>query len=291
SPGTPLAPLHPSIREETGLPEITVYSVCAHDTASAVAAVPASGEENSWAYLSSGTWSLLGIEVPDPVIDEKTYRYNCTNEGGFGGSIRLLKNIMGLWILQECRRQWEKEGKSYTYDDLICLAGETRPFGAFINVDDSRFLFPGDMVRRIQEYCQSTGQKIPQSEGEVVRTILESLAMEYRYVLHQIEDILGRKIQVLHIVGGGSQNKLLCQFAASATRKTVISGPVEATAAGNILTQALARGEIADLAQLREIVRNSFPLIVFQPKDTSLWDEKYQLYQSLKNRQETPSDR
>ncbi|HPP12031.1 MAG TPA: FGGY-family carbohydrate kinase, partial [bacterium] len=211
--------------------------------------------------------------------------------GGFGGSIRLLKNIMGLWILQECRRQWEKEGKSYTYDDLICLAGETRPFGAFINVDDSRFLFPGDMVRRIQEYCQSTGQKIPQSEGEVVRTILESLAMEYRYVLHQIEDILGRKIQVLHIVGGGSQNKLLCQFAASATRKTVISGPVEATAAGNILTQALARGEIADLAQLREIVRNSIPLIVFQPKDTSLWDEKYQLYQSLKNRQETPSDR
>ncbi|MCM8757141.1 MAG: rhamnulokinase, partial [Candidatus Omnitrophica bacterium] len=282
SSGTCLGNLLPEIQKELGLPVIPVYAVCAHDTASAVAAVPASGEESSWAYLSSGTWSLLGIEVPDPIINEKTYQYNCTNEGGFGGSIRLLKNIMGLWILQECRRNWERQNKLYSYEELINKAQEAKPFVSFINVDDPRFLYPGDMISRIREYCQNTGQPIPNTEGEVVRIILESLAMEYRYVLLQLEDIIERKIEVLHIVGGGSQNKLLSQFASSASKKTVIAGPIEATAAGNVLVQALARREIADLSQLREITRDSFPLSVFKPKDTGLWEEKYQIYCQLK---------
>ncbi len=283
SPGRQLASLHPSVREELSLPEIPVYAVCSHDTASAVVSVPATAEEGNWAYLSSGTWSLLGVEIPEPIINEKTYHYNFTNEGGFAGSIRLLKNIMGLWILQECRRNWEKAGKFYSYDDLTRLASEARPFTAFINVEDTRFLFPGNMVERICQYCQSTGQNVPQTEGEITRVILESLAMEYRYVFSQLEDILARKIDVLHIVGGGCQNKLLCQLASSATKKTVISGPVEATATGNVLIQALARKEIAELSELRTVSRSSFPLIIFQPKETSAWDEKYLSYQALKS--------
>jgi len=281
SPGMSLGNVHNSLREELNLPEIPMFAVCCHDTASAVLAVPARGE--NWAYLSSGTWSLLGVEIPEPIINEKSFQYNFTNEGGYGGSITFLKNIMGLWILQECKRIWEKQGKLYSYEQLTKLASTAEPFYSLINVDNEKFLFPGDMPERIQKYCEDTGQKVPQDESQITRVILESLAMEYRDTLENLEETTGGKLEVLHIVGGGSKNKLLSQFAASSTKKVVIAGPVEATAAGNILTQALSQKEISDIAQLREIVRNSFPLIIYQPKDTSLWDEKYQVYKNLKN--------
>ncbi|MCD6408088.1 rhamnulokinase [bacterium] len=275
-----LGNLKKEICDELNISPVPVYTVCCHDTASAVVAVPAKGE--NWAYISSGTWSLLGVELSDMVINEKSYKYNFTNEGGYGGTIRFLKNIMGLWILQECRRQWEREGKKYTYEELTKMASESTPFYSFINVADTEFLFPGNMPERIRNYCQKTNQKIPENTGQIVRVILESLAMEYRYAMDCLEDAIGKKLEVIHIVGGGSQNYLLSQFAASSTKKVVITGPVEATAIGNILIQSLSKGMISDISQLREIVRNSFPLVVYQPQNTSLWDENYEKYKKLK---------
>ena len=281
SPGMSIGNLHKSLREELNLPKIPVVAVCCHDTASAILATPAKGE--NWAYLSSGTWSLLGVETFDPIIKEKSFQYNFTNEGGYGGSITFLKNIMGLWILQECKRMWEKQGENYSYEQLTELAVTAKPFYSLINVNNEEFFFPGDMPGRIQKYCKDTEQKVPQEISQITRVILESLAMEYRYTIENLEEILGKNLDVIHIVGGGSQNKLLSQFAASSTRKVVVAGPVEATAAGNILTQALSKKEISDVSQLREIIRNSFPLIIYQPKETSLWEEKYQVYKKLKN--------
>jgi len=280
SPGLVLGKINSYLREELDCSEIPVFSVCCHDTASAVISVPA--KEGNWAYLSSGTWSLLGIETPNPIINEKSFKYNFTNEGGFAGSIRFLKNIMGLWILQECRREWEKKGKKYSYEELVQMACLSEPFYALIDVNEKEFLFPGNMPDKIQKYCQKTGQKVPQTEGQITRVILESLAMEYRDVIEKIEEITGERIETLHIVGGGSQNTLLSQFTASSTKKLVITGPVEATASGNILVQILSTEGISDIFKLREIVRNSFPLIVYQPKDTSIWEEKYFVYKKIK---------
>jgi len=279
SPGTLVGNLTEGIREELGCSDIPVYAVCCHDTASAVASIPV--RENLWAYLSSGTWSLLGVETENPIINEKSFKHNFTNEGGYGGSIRFLKNIMGLWILQECRRYWEKSGENFSYERLTEMAGSAQMFSSFINVNSSDFLFPGDMPKRIQEYCKRTGQHIPEDIPQTSRVVLESLAMEYRYAMDSLEDTTENKIEILHIVGGGSQNRLLSQFTASATRKSVIAGPVEATAAGNLLVQAMANKEISDIPQLREVVRRSFPLFVYQPKDTSLWDENYEKYKGL----------
>jgi rhamnulokinase len=279
SPGTLLGNVSKEIKEELGLLDIPVYAVCSHDTASAVASVPA--RENIWAYLSSGTWSLLGVETENPIINEKSFKHNFTNEGGYGGSIRFLKNIMGLWFLQECRRQWEKNGQSFSYEQLTEMASSAQSFFSFINVGDDEFLSPGNMPERIREYCKKTGQKVPEDIPQISRVILESLAMEYRYQMECLEDAVENRIETLHIVGGGSQNKLLSQFTASATRKSVMAGPVEATAAGNLLVQAMANKEISDISQLREIVRKSFPLFVYQPKDTSLWDENYEKYKGL----------
>jgi len=218
----------------------------------------------------------------EPIITAGSARYNFTNEGGYGGTIRFLKNIMGLWILQECRRAWERRGTAFTYEQLAEAAAAAEPFTAFINVEDSSFLFPGDMPERVREYCRKTGQRVPAGEGETARVILESLAMEYRYVLENMEETIGEKISSVHIVGGGSQNRLLCRFTACAAKKLVVAGPVEATAAGNILMQALSAREIADVPQIRAVVRNSFPLVFHQPEETALWDEKYRLYRGLK---------
>lgn len=279
SPGTLSGNISGNLGEELGVPLIPVYAVCGHDTASAVISVPA--RENTWAYISSGTWSLLGIETENPIINEKSFRHNFTNEGGYAGSIRFLKNIMGLWILQECRRQWEKEGKVFSYEQLAEMASSARPFFSLIDVNSREFLFPGNMPERIRQYCSRTGQKVPEEVAQVTRVVIESLAMDYRHAISNLEDITGNRIETVHIVGGGSQNQLLSQFAASAMKKTVMAGPVEATATGNLLVQAMATNEISDVPQLREIVRKSFPLFVYQPKETSLWDENYEKYKGL----------
>jgi len=281
SPGTFIANVSDEIKEDTGCGNIPVYAVCCHDTASAVAAVPAS--ENLWAYISSGTWSLLGVETDNPIINEKSLGYNFSNEGGFGGSIRFLKNIMGLWIWQECRKQWVKDGKEFSYLEMTDMADSAQPFTAFIDVNSKEFLFPGDMIGKIQSYCKKTGQNVPEDIPSITRVILESLAMEYKHAFENLEETIQNKIETLHIVGGGSQNRLLSQFAASATKKIVMAGPVEATSAGNLLVQMIAKKEVSDLSQLRAVIRNSFPLFVYQPRETSLWDQHYETYKKLKD--------
>lgn len=281
SPGTLIGNITKKLQDEIGLPPVPVYAVCCHDTASAVVGTPGK-EDTKWAYLSSGTWSLFGVEIDDPIINEKVLESNFTNEGGFEGTIRFLKNIMGLWILQECKKEWDKAGSNYKYEELVEIAKNSKPFYAFIDINHADFLYPGNMVEKIKNYCKKTNQKVPEDIPQMTRIILESLAMEYRYVLERMEEILGFNIDVIHIVGGGSKNTLLSQFTSSATKKIVITGPSEATSVGNILIQILAKRMIKDLKQLREIIRNSFPLIIYRPENPNLWDENYDKYLKLK---------
>jgi sugar (pentulose or hexulose) kinase len=271
--GTVVGKLSKTIAKELGCGQIPVIAVAAHDTGCAVAAVPASG--GKWAYLSSGTWSLMGVEVPKAIINDKSFNYEFTNEGGVDNTIRLLKNIMGLWLIQECKRQWQSEGSNLSYGELTAMAAEAEPFLAHINCDYGGFLAPGDMPKRIQGYLTQTGQKTIEDKGQLVRIILESLALKYKHVMSAIEDITGQRIEVLHIVGGGIQNELLCQFAANALGKKVITGPIEATAIGNILIQAKAAGEIKTLEQVREVVRRSFEMKEYQPREVDVWEERY----------------
>jgi len=277
-PGTVAGELGSEIRKELGCGQIPVIAVGSHDTASAVVAVPAG--EGNWAYLSSGTWSLMGVEVPQAIINDKTFKYEFTNEGGVENTIRLLKNIMGLWLMQESKRQWQREGADLSYVELTEMAEKAKPFAAYIDPDYRGFLAPGDMPKRINDYLAGTGQKTTDDKGQMTRIILESLAFKYRSVMEAIEDIFGEKIEVLHIVGGGIQNELLCQFAANALGKKVITGPIEATASGNILMQAKATGQIKTLAKAREIVRNSFELKRYQPQEASLWEKQYKKVKS-----------
>ena len=274
-PGTVVGQLGAKIGVGLRCGPIPIIAVGAHDTASAVAAVPAAGQEN-WAYLSSGTWSLMGVEIPKAVISDKTFRYEFTNEGGVKNTIRLLKNIMGLWLMQECRRQWQKQGEDLTYNQLTALAQEAEPFAGHLIVDDSAFLAPGDMPKRINEHLAKTGQQTTDDKGQIIRIILESLALRYRAVMEYIEDATGNKIDVLHIVGGGIQNEMLCQFTANALGKKVITGPIEATASGNILMQAIATGQVKSLSDARKIVRKSFDLKEYQPQDVAVWEKQYQ---------------
>ncbi len=274
-PGTIVGQLTNEIVNELGCEPIDVIAVGSHDTASAVAAVPA--EDNNWAYLSSGTWSLMGVEVPKIIINNKTFEYEFANEGGVENTIRLLKNIMGLWLVQECKRQWQKEGVELSYAELTETAQKAEPFTAYIDPDCGEFFSPGDMPKRINDYLRQSGQKTINDKGQMVRTILESLAFKYRRVFEEIEDITGTSPDCLHIVGGGIQNELLCQFTANAIGKRVVAGPIEATASGNILIQAKATGQIKTLAEAREIVRNSFDLKEYQPEDSQLWEEQYKL--------------
>jgi len=272
--GTVVGPLTAEVADEIGCEPIPVIAIGSHDTASAVVAVPAVGDAD-WAYLSSGTWSLMGIEVSQAIINDKTFEYDFTNEGGVENTIRLLKNIMGLWLMQECRRQWQREGTDLSYGDLAAMAEKAEPFTHHIDVDDSGFLAPGDMPRRINDYLTRTGQKPIDDKGQMLRTVLESLALKYRSVMEAMEDVAGRQINILHIVGGGIQNELLCQFTGNALGKKVITGPVEATASGNLLMQARAAGQIKTLAEARRILRNSFELKEYEPQQTSLWNEQY----------------
>jgi len=273
--GTVLGPLLPDYT----LPATQAIATCSHDTGAAVAAVPAQGK--SWAYLSSGTWSLLGVELKKPIINEKSRQYNFTNEVGFGGRIRFLKNIIGLWIQQECRRAWLKEGREFSYEQLGALAAQTAPLNALINPNAEPFAKPENMPQKIADFCRATGQTPPVNEGEFIRCILESLALLYRRTLDQLEDVTGQRIGTLHIVGGGSQNKLLNQLSANATGRTVIAGPAEATATGNVLLQAIALGHLKDLDELRAVVRASFEVTVFKAQQPEVWTKAYERFQEL----------
>jgi len=261
--GTVLGPVSGKLAKLPALAQAKVVATCSHDTGAAVAAVPATGDD--WAYLSSGTWSLLGAELPSPIVTDAARTAGFTNEVGLGGTIRFLKNIAGLWVLQECRRAWEAAGQTFTYDELTKLASDNGPAAAHLNLNDARFVSTGGMPEKIAAFCRETSQPVPAKPGEFARTILESLALTYAQTLAELEKITGRKIGKLHIVGGGTRNALLNQLTADATGITVITGPVEATAIGNILIQALSLGHLKSAADLRRLVEKSFPTQTFTP--------------------------
>jgi len=277
--GTELGPLLPAVLQETGLAPVNVIATACHDTGAAVAAVPAEGAD--WAYLSSGTWSLMGLEIREPIINAKSLAYNFTNEGGVEGSIRFLKNIAGLWLVQECRRIWQREGKDYDFGQLTQMAAHARGFIGIIDPDDPAFLLPENMPAAIVQYLKRTRQPVPQTEGEIIRVVLESLALKYRQTLDQINELRGTPVRKLNIVGGGTQNGLLNQFAANACGIPVIAGPVEATAIGNVVVQAVTRGILASIAEARAVIRNSFELREYQPEHTDLWEARYQEFRKL----------
>jgi sugar (pentulose or hexulose) kinase len=272
-PGQVMGELNGRLCSETGLSPVPVISVGSHDTAAAVASVPATG--SGFAYLSSGTWGLLGVELPEAVLTEKVLKYNFGNEGGVAHTVRLLRNIVNMWLLQECRRIWALEGQELSWSDITRLSERADPFTAFIDPDAPEFILPDHMPRTIQDYCRRAHQNVPQSKSEIVRVCIESLAFKYRYTIDKIFDILDKRPTVLHIVGGGAQNKILCQFAANAVNIPVIAGPYEATALGNILLQMIAVGDLADLAEGRMLIDRSFPTEVFLPTNTDRWEEQY----------------
>jgi rhamnulokinase len=277
APGTKLGPLLPHVADATGLENTPVYATCGHDTASAVAAVPARADD--WCYISSGTWSLMGVELASPVINERSLAINFTNEVGVGGSIRLLKNIAGLWLLQECRRTWMLEGREYDYAELARMAAAAKPLASVINPD--AFLEPGGMPGKIAAWCRAHGQEPPEGPAGMCRAILESLALRYRQVLESLESLLDRRLNVIHIVGGGSRNQVLNQFVADATGRTVAAGPSEATALGNILVQAIGAGALANIAEGRDLIRRSFPPTIYEPRPEADWDRAYQRFCEL----------
>jgi rhamnulokinase len=262
--GQRLGAVRPAVAEASSVPHDTpVYTTASHDTASAVAAVPAeSGSQ--WCYISSGTWSLMGMELERPLMNGASLGANFTNEVGVGGSIRFLKNIPGLWLLQECRRAWAREGKEYSYDELIAMARETEPSSAVLELE--AFQAAGQSAERVMEYCRATGQPVPGTPGAVCRVILHSLAVRYHEVLGVLEELTGQTVDVIHIVGGGSRNRLLNQLTADVTGRRVVAGPSEARAAGNALVQALGAGQLGSLDELRQVVRESFTVEEFVPR-------------------------
>jgi rhamnulokinase len=283
----------------TGIP---VIAPACHDTGSAVAAVPCRPATtdrrpptadhrlttndqrpltNDHAYISSGTWSLVGLETDRPILTPEALAANVTNEGGVYGTVRLLKNVMGLWILQQCRASWAAAGQSYSYGELVELAQATAPLTALIDPNHADFLAPGDHPRRIRDYCQRTGQPVPESVGAVARCVLESLALAYRAVLDTVTTVAGQTASTLHIVGGGSRNELLNQMTADTTGRPVIAGPVEATVIGNALVQLIALGEIADLGQARAIVAGMDELRRYEPRNKAVWDDAYERYRAI----------
>jgi len=271
--GTRIGTLLPSISEETSTGAVPILLPACHDTGSAVVAVPAKGQDFAW--ISSGTWSIMGVEAHQPVVNEKALEYNFTNEGGVFGTWRLSKNIMGLWLVQECRREWIRKGEELSFDTLIQLAAESEAFLSVIDPDFAGFLHPGNMPSRIQEFCGDTDQRVPQTKGEIIRVALESIALKYRFMLERLEELTCKHLDPIHIIGGGSQNRLLNQFTADSIGRRVITGPVEATAIGNILMQAIGMKHLSSLADAREVVRASFEPEVYEPNLNSEWDEAY----------------
>ena len=272
-PGTQIGNLLPHIVEETGAVGARIIVPACHDTGSAVVAVPAQGRDFAW--ISSGTWSIMGVEVRRPCTNEKALKYNFTNEGGVFGTWRLSKNIMGLWLVQECKRIWARQGDDLTYDEITRLAVDAKPFLAVVDPDQVDFFHPGDMPARIRKYCADTKQTVPQSKGEVIRVALESIALKYRWVLERLEELEGKRFAPLHIIGGGTKNRLLNQFTADATGRVVLTGPVEATAIGNVLMQAIGLNHIASLADARALVRASFDVEEYHPAQRAGWDVMY----------------
>jgi rhamnulokinase len=286
-PGTRLGKLRRDVAAETGLTSAEVVLPGTHDTASAVMAVPAASppaEKPNWCYISSGTWSLMGVEVLRPVISEQCRALNFTNEGGVGGTVRLLKNISGLWIVQECRKAWNRAGGHFGWEDLNLLSSAAPPLRSLINPDDPAFLSPSDMPTAIVEYCRRTGQPAPEGEGAVIRTALESLALKYRQVLGWLEGLTGGRIETIHIVGGGTQNRQLCQMAADACNRPVVAGPIEATAIGNLMMQAVSAGDVKSIAEAREVIRHSFAVEDYYPRPDAAWDEAYAKFEGLVGR-------
>jgi rhamnulokinase len=278
-PGTVLGEVADEIAAATGFRHVPVVATASHDTAAAVAAVPAEGD--GWAYISSGTWSLVGVEEKAPAISEKSLDANFTNEGGLGGTVRFLKNVSGLWLVQGCRKSWSAAAP-VSYDDLVRAAAEAPPFAALIDPDDPAFLNPTDMPEALEDHCRRTGQKPPATRGSVVRSLLESLALKYRQVIDELRSVLGRPVDKIHVIGGGSRNALLCQLTADATSLPVVAGPAEATAVGNILVQALATGRVASPGEIRAIIRDSFELRAFMPSGPSAaWDAARERYRQI----------
>ena len=280
-PGTNIGKLYDSVCDETGLKKIDIVAPATHDTGSAVAAVPTknTGQPN-WAYISSGTWSLVGVEINQAILNDKVLELNFTNEGGIDGTFRFLKNIMGLWLVQQSKQAFEKRGVKLGYDELIAMAEKSTPFRSIVNPDDPRFLNPPDMTEAIQQFCKDTGQPTPEDEGQFVRCALESLALKYDAVLRSIEELTQTPIEVIHLVGGGSQNSLLNQLTADACGKPVITGPIEATVLGNLLVQARSSGEIKTLNDIRSVVRNSTNMEHLEPQKTD-WSEARQRFAEL----------
>jgi rhamnulokinase len=258
---------------------IDVITVAAHDTGSAVASVPA--QSDNFAYISSGTWSLVGLEVAKPIINGNALRANVTNEGGVYGTFRLLKNVIGLWILQQCRRMWESQGKKFSYTDLMKMASLEKPLRSIIVPNDQVFLYPGNHPQLIQEICRNTSQPVPETPGAIVRCVLESLALAYRDVIKNLMEISGKKIEVINIVGGGSKNRLLNQFTANATGLPVIAGPAEATVIGNSIVQLITLGELDDLKEARQVIANMPQLKKYHPGDQEIWEEAYLRYKNI----------
>ncbi len=274
-PGQIIGTLTYTLAEETGLGKIPVVAVAGHDTASAIVAIPEVDEQ--FAYLSSGTWSLMGIEIKDPIINEQSFELNYTNEGGIEGTTRFLKNITGMWLLECCRKEWAKQGRDYSYSAIMQMI-DSKKFHFFVDPDDPVFASPVCMTLAIQDYCKSHGFKVPQTDAEIVRCIFESLAMKYNYVMDKLKEFAPHEIKRLHIIGGGAQNDLLNQFTANAIGLEVIAGPSEATAIGNILIQAKAMGMVNSIGEIRKIVSNSVDLKIYQPKDTIMWDKAYKVF-------------
>ncbi len=278
-PGTVLGPLHKSVVDETGMQDVKVIAVASHDTGSAIAAIPAS--DDNFAYISSGTWSLMGIESLHAIITDDSFSYSFTNEGGVNHTYRILKNIMGLWLIQECKRCWAGDRQDYSYPELVTMAEKSVPFRSLVNPDHASFYNPVDMLSAITDYCGAHGEPLPSQPGEFARCIFESLALKYRYVLESLRKISGKKIDRIHIIGGGSQNKFLCQLTANATGLEVIAGPAEGTAIGNLLVQAMALGYVNSLSEIREIVKNSCETEVFRPADTEKWNKVWDRFVNM----------
>ncbi len=277
-PGTKIGTLLPEISKELGVPAIPVVSVASHDTASAAVSVPVT-EGEDYAFISCGTWSIMGAEIDKPLINERTRRLNFTNEGGTGDKVLLMKNIMGLWLIQECKRQWEiDDGVAVSFNDLEQAAREAAPFECFIDPDDMSFAAPNNMPDKVAAFCKKTGQKVPQTKGEIIRCIAQSLALKYRYTVESLEEIQGKKINRIHMVGGGIKDKLICSFTANATKREVVTGPVEATAIGNNLVQLMALGELKNLAEARQLVRDSFDTTTYTADHPLDWDGAYEIF-------------
>jgi rhamnulokinase len=279
-PGNAVGPLLAAVRTETGLADTLVCTVGSHDTASAVAAIPTT--DDNFAYISSGTWSLMGFESREPVITAAAQKHNFSNEGAIDGGFRVLKNITGLWLLQECRRCWSDKGQTLTYEELVRQAEQAEPFRTVIDPDDPDFVNPTDMPQAIARSCRACGEPAPENTGQFARGILESLALAYRFTLDQVRETRAAPVERIHIIGGGSKNELLCQMTADATGLPVFAGPKEATAIGNILVQAMAAREVNGLADLRRVVRGSFPPIPYEPRFDPRWDEAYGRFRKLR---------